>query len=409
MTPENGDSWKRKQAAAIASAMVRSGGRRAIERASQRAPAASKADLVVQAAVHPSGELTLRREVEVTRSALLYADHVRLISANAAMLFVIKDLDLLSVDDRLTAFEQMIPVLQPELLGKMLLGKVREMRTLLGKRRLANQELLARERLRREFEQQWEKVCEEGKRQWHEAGGEELDKAYNAGLLSFALVAEAVDDMGSVIDGFVAELSHAMTQASAAPLFDDQTGDLIRLGIAGNQFTVPELAQRKAVKAGIASGLVGRLPAFPAAAMEQVVEARAELSNQIPGFRQVVACLAGRVESHAYDVEFPEEVADLYREEVEPAFQEIEGQLTKGRVLEMLQTGMTTGTAPVITYIVSTTTGLPSAAVAALTGTSMVGATAISWLRQRSERDAAARRNGFYLLYGANQAWEKQS
>jgi len=396
---ESADNFTADQARAVASAVLKGSGRESVLHAANPAASGDASLFTVQAAVFPEA-LSLRREVEITRAALLYADRVRLVSPSAAMLFVLKDLQQLPREGQMTVLELALPILNPSI-GPM----VRQLRGLLNQRHLAGQALLLRERLRRELSQQWEPLAQAGRRLWVDGGGRELDEAIQAGVLSIGLVAEAVEGADAIPDAFVDELAMAVKDKTATPLFDDGTSVLVREMIEANRFSLPELSARRAAKAGIASGLVGQLPTFPTSTMAQVLEVREELAKSVAPFRKAVARLAERVESRAYEADFPEEVVDLYRDEVAPAFVEIESELKRGRVAEALGTAASGAPAPIVSYVVSTVTHLPASVAAALIVGSWTAAAGATWFQRHSGREDHARQNGFYLLYGANEAW----
>src|ERR1700686_1528037 len=146
---ESADNFTADQARAVASAVLKGSERESVLHAANPAASGDASLFTVQAAVFPEA-LSLRREVEITRAALLYADRVRLVSPSAAMLFVLKDLQQLPREGQMTVLELALPILNPSI-GPM----VRQLRGLLNQRHLAGQALLLRERLRRELSQQW--------------------------------------------------------------------------------------------------------------------------------------------------------------------------------------------------------------------------------------------------------------
>jgi hypothetical protein len=65
-------------------------------------------------AVHPTSEVTVAREIELVKSALLYADHVTLCSPVYEMLACMAALAQSDSDTQLQLIADLVPMIQPE-------------------------------------------------------------------------------------------------------------------------------------------------------------------------------------------------------------------------------------------------------------------------------------------------------
>ncbi len=384
-------------ARALAKAVIEGGGEAALRRLADNGGTPGSG-LVLRVALAPAlSDLT--RESEVVKTALLYADTVELVSPTAAMLFVTKNLRHMTEDERLTMMGPVAAILGNDQVAAV----VPQLRQLLNARHLSGAALQQQRNLRRGFREQWESVSAMGEQMWRDAGGEQLDIAWEAGLLRFALIDDAVRDLDALVDHFVEDLRGAIEGTQQYPLLDDSTGSLVASAVAEGTWTIPELTTRRVAEASLATGLVGQLPAYPNASMEGVLEARAELHDHLPPFRRAVAHLDAAA-NDPFAQGFNDGIRDVYLKEVEPAFSDLRDELRRveGR---LLGTALTTAPAPAVTSLLSFG-HLDPVLAGGITATSWVGAAGATLLSQRGGRRRAAQRNPFYLLYGANEHWQ---
>ncbi|MBJ7595913.1 MAG: hypothetical protein JF886_13850 [Candidatus Dormibacteraeota bacterium] len=353
--------------------------------------------LMLRVAVAPDS-FDLARETEITKTALLYGDTVELVSPTAAMLFVVRNLQSMTADERLTMSGPISALLGQADASTAL----PELRSLLRARHMSGRALVQQRKLQRGFDERWDEISAVGDRLWTEAGGRELDVAWDAGLLSFGLVQEAVADYDRLVDHFVDGLREAVQGTRAYPLFDDASGSLVSTAIAEGAWRIPELTARRVSEATMATGLVGNLPAYPTASMRGVIEAREALGEHLPAFRRAVTQLDA-VANDPLDESFNDAIRDVYLKEVEPAFADIRTELARveGSLLGAVGS---TAPAPVIATALSfghldarVAAGLSAASWAVLAGARM--------LSERGGRLRSAKRHPFYLLYGANEHW----
>jgi hypothetical protein len=376
-------------ARAIAKAVVEGCGDAALRRldagARRRSPTGS---LLLRVAVAPQGA-DLSRECEIAKTALLYGDSVELVSPAAAMLFVVKSLRRLSPDERLTLFGPISSVL-----GKDQSETLEQLRALFHLPHPSGRSLIVKRKLQREFDEQWEELSSVGDQLWRDAGGSELDVAWEAGLLRFGMVREAVADFDHLADDFVADLHRTVEGTSEYPLFDDASGGLVGAALAAGAWSIPDLTSARVAEATLATGLVGQLPAYPKASMKGVIEARDALKDSLPGFRRAVRHLDAAA-SDPFDETFGDRVHDAYSKEVEPAFSDIRLELRRveGSLLGVVANA---SPAPIVTSVVSF-------GHLALGSWSIVAGSKM--LADRGSRVKAAKQNAFYLLYGANEYW----
>ena len=290
--------------------------------------------------------ISLAEDIRLVKPALLYADAVTLYSPAAMMLQLAGGAIQLNAQDRMILIRHLYPLFEPERAPVLLAMLDGYERLEVRKRGRSREELLAYLRLRPEME----KLRSEIDRTWNDelvpavetmlesAGATELAGAMSAGLLEVDPLVKGDEEFDNdrVIEAFVAKLAEVLSGRGIYPLFDDQTGTLVRHGIAEGSFKASPISRERSKQVASASEFLTRLPAFPKANVSEILDIRAELEPSLVRFRGAMVELGGLVESAAYEENFPEQVDEVYRAKVEPALLEIEDQVRSNNYLRVL-------------------------------------------------------------------------
>ncbi len=195
------------------------------------------------------------------------------------------------------------------------------------------------ERLRNDIDRVWnDELIPTVETMLESAGATELAGAMSAGLLVVDPLVKGNEEFDNdrVIEAFVAKLAEVLSGRGIYPLFDDQTGTLVRHGLSDGLFKASPITRERGKQVAAASEFLTRLPAFPKANVSEILDIRAELEAPLVRFRAAMVDLGRLVESAAYEEEFPEQVDELYRAKVEPALLEIEEQVRSNSYLRVL-------------------------------------------------------------------------
>lgn len=140
----------------------------------------------------------------------------------------------------------------------------------------------------------------------------------------------------AMCDKFLARLQSAISSPKTYPLFDDFTGDLVRLGLKeGRLHTTPAQTER-AKHLGLAANLLERLPSFDNATSKELIDIRRELETPLIKFRAAMIEFSGEIGSASWDADFPIEADKVFRQKVEPAISEIEEAVQNNSYLKAL-------------------------------------------------------------------------
>lgn len=321
----------------------------------------------------------LTREVELVRSALLYADRVDLVSLNALVLAgalpagtgraglmaVIASLDdetltALGAEpsegwrEELQAFGPVISAmsrLSPEVLRQL-------------PRQLAQDpafegvdpalwEALAEAvaQLGLVFDELDAELGDNGVAGLLESsGGADLLPVMDAGILRVldytahrGAVHPLVESTGHAGRGFEEVLSEWATlladllmESDVRLLLDDSTAAIAQSLIQRGVVTPTDTVMRRAGQAAIGSGLVARLPAFPHTPTDELLELRGDLQGALVRYRAAVARMAQFVSDTPFHSDASRVIDDLWITEVQPALLEIRESLAEHTLVREL-------------------------------------------------------------------------
>jgi hypothetical protein len=274
-----------------------------------------------------AGEVSLTKDLRLVRSALLYADEVELISPGASMLATLRPMSRAGEIDGI----QLLSQLDDETLQRLGLeqspDQVRQVFDVLP-RIMSLPETQRRMVLPLEIEQGLKEALSDlqpalakagdiadGVRT--RAGSPDLDLAISAGVLkldSFGFDMDmATQDQ---VNWYAERLRTALASHAGTLLLDEET---VRFLHELDVDTPSDTVVNRATKAAAGTGLLERLPTFPDAPMDEILEVREALADGRSRYRVAVKHLATELSSTALDEALPSEIDEVWHDEVAPA------------------------------------------------------------------------------------------
>jgi len=346
--------------------------------------------------------LEMTDELALCKAALLYADRVTLASPKAVMFASIASYLVASPGQRREALMEMVAGL-PDGAGPAAVWRAME-----AKKHKTAPEIIALKQMEKKLETSGREMAAKIEEMLEEAKAGELERAMQAGVLDLdALGADQLAEPYSK-DG----ITHAVTEligevlsprSTTYPMFSELTGGLARAMVNEGKIAGAELAP--ATQAGVAGRFISAIDAFPDAPMDVVLDARGQLLGPLRRFRAGVTRLSRELAATGIDVldpRFERSSADLYREHVAPALQEIE-ELSReiGLRNALLRTSPTVArdvALATMALVMTTGGGVEELAkLAAPAAADLVGRTALRQRELREKRD----KNEFVFLYEA--------
>ncbi len=143
----------------------------------------------------------------------------------------------------------------------------------------------------------------------------------------------APDYISSLMNEFFAQLQKIISSSKTYPLFDDFTGNLVRLGLQEGKLQSTNLQTDRAKHLGLAASLLERLPSFEEATAEELLDIQKDLHAPLVRFRKAMMEFSRKMKEAPWDAGFVLEAEEVFRAEVEPAVCEIEESLQSNKYL----------------------------------------------------------------------------
>jgi hypothetical protein len=383
------------------------------------------------AAANPGPALSVGAELDLVKAALLYGDKVTILSPVTTMLLRAEALQhfsfrriadllcqvapVLLPPDQLTQFERVLPTID-QLLRPTLNGGISDwQREALHEFLRWGRDVLAepvRDISARAGIDQLARARREGLVKIENADpGDEID------LLASCIVSAQLAQSGQrqdnpqasrVVETFVSKLSRHLSAGKGYLIFDEPIASLTEAAIREGLFTPAKGPQGRSAQAMAASGLIGRLPTFPDATVDEVIDIRRELAPSLTRFRGAMVTISKSFSSAPWESAFEDELQDAWIEIICPAIEAIEASVRDNHSLLSLSAGLT-GTAkaawPGLAILAAGIFGHADV-LQALGGTGALAGAApvLQALRDRRSTTNDIRMQPFYFLYKADQA-----
>lgn len=358
----------------------------------------------------------LAHDLKLIRSALLYADTVELLSPAAVMIGHVAALGSTDSDTWMTIMESLddadlthLGVEGDPVAWKETLAGLRATSNLprAQRRRLLGRHHAELQRQIRSLEQALQApqgALDMVHRILETAGAPELIDAVESGALT---VNWDFMSAGSDTDTQIVEYTERLTSLLASPnehlLLDQRMADLARSLITEGKVSPGELTLARAARSRLGTGLVSRLPVFPDASVQQVLEVRRGLAEPLSAYRSGVTRVSEQIRSGAFGAGLEGEISDLWRDEVAPAVARLRAELSGTRLVResAINLGVDAKTllsGSAMFFGVETVTDVHQAVAAAAGGFPVLAKAVASAFKESAERRGAARGHEFFYL-----------
>jgi len=317
-------------------------------------------------AANPGSTVSVAPELDLVKAALLYGDKVAIISPVTTMFLRVEGLERFSPLQQLELLRRVAPILLPAADLPAFQEGIEGVDDFL--RRSARSGSLGDRLLRagvlQKFAPAQQVLSDAVQEIGNDAGIDQLTRARARGLVQIenADPGDAMDLLVScilsaklaqtgqhnddshtdrIVETFVEKLSRHLFSGREYLIFDEPIARLTEAAIREGLFTPAKGAAGRCAQAMTASGLMGRLPTFPATTVDEVIDIRTELAPALTQFRSAMVTIAKTFSSAAWESDFEDEVHDAWVETVLPAVERIETSVRDNHSLLSLATGIT--------------------------------------------------------------------
>ena len=379
----------------------------------------SSLEVAVAASPPKRIDISLAHESRLVKSALVYADRVNLASLATGLHAYYESMRHEDLAKMVLVVRQVLGLLEPESVDDRrflvpLLAQFDEFLALQPESNLTHSEVARRSELEREIAPRMQVVREQMFDPVVEARSRDLNLAVDEGLLHIVnLGAEAAMAGGQlatedITTNYLEYVGGCLDPGkNTLPLFDVRSSELAqeltRLGL------ITPAVVRDAREAAVAAALVGDLPGFHDMPMDAVLTIRDITSDCRTAFRAAVAAASRELPEPPWEPGFARDLDHVYRAYVDPAQRQIAAAFEDRKVTGILKRfAAAPGVLPAAVSV-GVTAGFDfiMAAAGALLGTAVINALTRELRYQADSRKSAAE-NGFFLLYQARSAIERE-
>lgn len=193
-------------------------------------------------------------------------------------------------------------------------------------------------------------------------------------------------------------------------LFDQNSTEIVEALKREGRLQSDPTATRLAGQAALGAGLVARLPAFPQAPMDELLDLRKDLAKPIKVYQGAVVRYSRQLPQEiGPDLDF--EIGQLWQADVKPAIDGLRDELAHNTLVRELAKNVDskevgkfawTATTAIGVGVVGDLSSLETALLSGAAATPVLMASIIDAIRSRGELQHGARRRDFYMLYEAN-------
>jgi hypothetical protein len=395
-------------------------------------PSTGKAGLFhMVVAANPGSSVTIAPELDLLKAALLYGDQVTLLSPVTTMFLRVEGLQKFSPRQQIELMRRVAPTLMPAEDVPAFQEGIAEVDDFLRSTARGGPlgDRLLRAGLLQKFAPIQRVLAEAVQEITEDAGVDQLAGARAKGLLRIesADPGDAMDLLVScirsakmaqageqnedsfadrIVETFVDKLSKHLSTGREYLIFDEQIANLTEAAIREGFFTPAKGPAGRCAQAMTASGLMGRLPTFPMATVDEVIDIRSELAPSLTQFRSSMVAISKTFSSAAWETDFEAEVHDAWVESVLPAVESIDASVRDNSSILSLATGITGAANSAYPGLAIVGAGLLGhlGAVAAVGGALAGAAPILQAVRDRKKANSDIRMQPFYFLYAADEA-----
>lgn len=382
-------------------------------------------------AANPGSSVTAPPELNLLKAALLYGDKVTLLSPVMTMFLRLEGLQKFSPREQIELMRRLAPILMPAEDVPAFQDGIAEVDDFLrstARGGSAGKQLL-RAGLLQKFAPVQRTLAEAVQEITDDAGIAQLARARAKGLVqiesadpgdSMDLLVSCIlsaklaqsDEQNEdshtdrIVETFVDMLSKHLSSGRQYLIFDEPIANLTEAAIREGLFTPAKGPAGRCAQAMTASGLMGRMPTFPTATVDEVIDIRSELAPSLTQFRSAMVTISKSFSSAPWETDFEDEVHDAWVERVLPAVESIDASVKDNSSLLSLATGITGAANSAYPGLAIVGAGLVGhlGAVSAVGGAFAGVAPILQAVRDRKMAESEIRMQPFYFIHAADEA-----
>jgi hypothetical protein len=380
-------------------------------------------------AANPGTSPSVDPELDLIKAALLYGDTVKVLSPVTTIFLGVEGLEGMSPRQQIDLMRKTAPLILSDDEAVVLEEQLPQIEATLRSHGGSIGDRLQREAVRRLLAPISRKLSEGVRELAGGAGIDQLERARDVGLLeiesadagsgldfivsllrsaTLAQSGQRNDDglTDRIAESFLDRLSRHLSSGREYLIFDEPIARLVDAAIREGLFRPAKGPAGKCAQAMSASGFMGRLPTFPNATVDEIVDIRSELAPALTQFRSKMVTVSKAFSSGPWETDFEDEVHDAWVEEVNPALENIDASVRDNASLLSVSAGLGGAASSAYPGLAIAAAGLAGhLGAVTLVGGALAGVTPLlKALHSQKIGKHEVRMQPFYFLYSLDQA-----
>lgn len=288
-------------------------------------------------AVSPDSLMSLDREMKYIKSALLYADSIKLISPIAHTYFELTD-EKYNRNERqaIGLLEQVLPFVKMADLKVYHESKpaISTIKHIVSSKRYKSVPMPMKIQLKRELHSFVKGINASLSAKIGNETCEDMSFLIKSNKVILETFQSSFDDADEYVMEYFKKLERSIS--NSYPLFDEQANSLMGSAIGEGIVNISDIEKHKAVHAGITDRLLLKLPSFEFAKVDEILDIRKELEKSLTRFRSKIIEYTENIQTLPWNKDFEDECFILYNREIVPSILEIEEMIEDNNIIKNL-------------------------------------------------------------------------
>lgn len=201
-------------------------------------------------------------------------------------------------------------------------------------------------------------------------------------------------------------LGQTISDYNTYPLFNDEIGNLVKLGIKEDKIKVSEHGIARGKHSALAVNLLERLPLFDEAEINEVLDIKRELERPLKRFRSAMIKFSEGIKNASWDEEFSYDAEIIFIREIEPAILDIEDAIKSNNYLanltrKIIDKPLTLATGSALGILMSPLSELPAFVTTSLGIGTSASIVAYDAYKEWKQNNLKAEQNNLFFYYKA--------
>ncbi|MFW6016145.1 MAG: hypothetical protein ACOCRK_06875 [bacterium] len=288
-------------------------------------------DFEVSILTSPNKKLTVDKELNLLKIALLYSDKINIVSPAITMYLSIIKMSSLGIFEKFNMIQQWGEIIDPAFNNDNFSIMLKQAQILKDKKYKNKQEILALRKYK-SFIKEINKSFEDlSNRMFYDTKFDELMPLIDKGIINFKHIDEF--DQDKMIQFILDEIEEVIKNDNQYPLFDETIGSLAesytkKENITYNKENIKEINFSKEI--------VFKIPNIDALNFEQIINMKEELKNESSKFKNAILVYSKSIDALPFSAKYKQEINKKYSYYIKPEIELLQEKINSNTYIKNL-------------------------------------------------------------------------